>query len=161
MTVVSNTSLLNYLTLIGLEHLLPALFGRVIIPLAVQDELRVPGAPAQIRELLDRRPAWLEATKAPPVSDPILAGLDKGEREAIALAVNIRAELTLLDENRGRNAAERLGLNVAGTIGVLDGAARAGLIDTADAIKRLRKTTFRSSPRLYELLAARAAARQE
>lgn len=155
MTVISNPSPLNYLTLIGLEHLLPALFGRVIIPLAVQDELRVPGAPAQIRELLDRRPAWLEATKAPPVSDPILAGLDKGEREAIALAVNIRAELTLLDENRGRSAAERLGLNVAGT------AARAGLIDTADAIKRLCKTTFRSSPRLYELLAARAAARQE
>jgi len=33
MTVVSNTSPINYLTLIGLDRLLPALFGRVIIPL--------------------------------------------------------------------------------------------------------------------------------
>jgi len=43
MTVVSDTSPLNYLTLVGLEHLLPTLFGRVIIPLAVQKELEAPG----------------------------------------------------------------------------------------------------------------------
>jgi predicted nucleic acid-binding protein len=40
MTVVSNTSPINYLTLIGLDRLLPALFWRVIIPLAVQEELK-------------------------------------------------------------------------------------------------------------------------
>jgi predicted nucleic acid-binding protein len=47
MTVVSNTSPLNYLVLIELQHLLPALFGRVLIPEAVHRELRSPAAPGQ------------------------------------------------------------------------------------------------------------------
>ena len=100
MTVVSNTSPINYLTLIGLDRLLPALFGRVIIPLAVQEELRSPGAPPQIREMLRRSGDWLEAKNAPSLSDPILAVLDPGETEAIALAVSMKADLILLDEAR-------------------------------------------------------------
>jgi len=51
MTVVSDTSPINYLTLIALERLLPRLFGRVIIPFAVQEELKSPGAPPEIREM--------------------------------------------------------------------------------------------------------------
>jgi predicted nucleic acid-binding protein len=54
MTVVSNTSPINYLTLIGLDRLLPALFWRVIIPLAVQEELKSLGAPPPIGEMLRR-----------------------------------------------------------------------------------------------------------
>lgn len=153
MTVVSNTSPLNYLTLVGLERLLPTLFGRVIIPLAVQEELKSPGAPVEVRDLLDRSRGWLEAMNAPSVSDPILAGLDPGEKEAIGLAVSMGADLILLDEARGRRAAaEHLGLTVTGTLGVLDRAARAGLIDATDAVDRLRKTSFRASPKLYQLL---------
>jgi predicted nucleic acid-binding protein len=153
MTVVSNTSPLNYLTLIGFERLLPTLFGRVIVPLAVHDELKASGAPAQIREMLGSSGDWLEALSAPPVSDPVLAGSDPGEMEAIALAVSIKADLILLDEARGRRtAAEHFGLTVTGTLGVLDRAARAGLIDVADVVERLRKTSFRASPKLYQLL---------
>lgn len=153
MTVVSNTSPLNYLTLIGLDRLLPALFGRVIIPSAVQEELKSPGAPPQIGEMLRRSGAWLDVASAPPVSDPILAGLDAGEKEAISLAVSMKADLILLDEARGRRAAfEHFGLPVTGTLGVLDRAARAGLIDARDAVERLRKTSFRASSKLYQLL---------
>jgi predicted nucleic acid-binding protein len=153
MTVVSNTSPLNYLALIGLERLLPAMFGRVIIPLAVREELKASGAPVEVRDLLDRSRGWLEAVSAPSVSDPILAGLDPGEKEAIGLAVSMRANLILLDEARGRRAAtEHLGLTVTGTLGVLDRAARAGLIDATDVVERLRKTNFRASPKLYQLL---------
>jgi predicted nucleic acid-binding protein len=64
MTVVSNTSPINYLTLIGLGRLLPALFRRVIIPLAVEEELKSPA----------RR-------------------LKSGEKEAIGLAVKMKADL--------------------------------------------------------------------
>ena len=153
MTVVSNTSPINHLTLIGLDRLLPALFGRVIIPLAVQDELKSAGAPALIGEMLRRSGGWLDVVSAPPVSDPILAGLDAGEKEAIGLAVKMKAGLVLLDEARGRRAAsEHFGLPVTGTLGVLDRAARVGLIDVADAVERLRKTSFRASPKLYQLL---------
>lgn len=45
MTVISNTSPLNYLALIGLQDILPALFGRVLIPEAVWHELSSSGAP--------------------------------------------------------------------------------------------------------------------
>lgn len=136
-----------------LERLLPTLFGRVIIPLAVQEELKAPGAPAQIREMLGRVGDWLEAVIAPSVSDALLAGLDPGEMEAIALAVSMKADLILLDEVRGRRtAAEHFGLTVTGTLGVLDRAARAGLIDATDVVEKLRKTSFRASPKLYRLL---------
>jgi hypothetical protein len=57
-------------------------FGRVIPPV-VQEELKAAGAPAEVRDLLDRSRGWLEAVSAPSVSDPILAGLDPGEEEAI------------------------------------------------------------------------------
>ena len=48
MTVVSNTSPLNYLTLIGLERLLPPLFGRVIITLAVHEEPKASDATVEL-----------------------------------------------------------------------------------------------------------------
>jgi predicted nucleic acid-binding protein len=74
------------------------------------------------------------------------------EMEAIGLAVSMKADLILLDEARGRRAAEHFGLTVTGTLGVLDRAARAGLIDKTDVVERLRKTSFRASPKLYLLL---------
>ena len=130
MTVVSNTSPINYLTLIGLDRLLPTLFGRVIIPLAVREELNSSGAPPQITEMLSRSGGWLEAVRAPAVSDPILAGLDAGEMEAIGLAVSMKAELILMDEARGRRAAsEHFGLRVTGTVGILDRAAATSRVD--------------------------------
>jgi len=42
-----------------------------------------------------------------------------------------------------------------GTLGLLDRAAAAGLIDLQDALTRLRQTTFRASPKLLEVLAKR------
>lgn len=48
MTVVSNTSPLNYLVLIDLQDVLPALFEHVLIPEAVWHELRSPVAPQPV-----------------------------------------------------------------------------------------------------------------
>jgi predicted nucleic acid-binding protein len=45
-------------------------------------------------------------------------------------------------------------LNVIGTIGVLDQAARAGLVDIAEAVARLKLTNFRHRPALLEELLA-------
>lgn len=55
MTVVSNTSPLNYLVLIDLQYVLPALFERVLIPEAVLRELRSSGAPQQVKNWLGAR----------------------------------------------------------------------------------------------------------
>jgi predicted nucleic acid-binding protein len=147
MTVISDTSPLNYLVLIDLQDVLPALFGQVLIPEAVRHELRSPAAPQPVKDFLDIWPSWLDCRVVSQVP-PDLQQLDPGEQEAIALAQSVGASLVLLDEKRGRQAARDLGLEVSGTLGVLDRAARRGLVDLADSLKRLERTTFRATPRL-------------
>lgn len=147
MTVVSNTSPLNYLVLIDLQHVLPALFGHVVIPEAVWRELRSPAAPQPVKDFLDNGPSWLERQVVSHVH-PDLQQLDPGEQEAIALAQSLGTSLVLLDEKKGRQMAQGLGFIVTGTLGVLDLAARRGLVDLEDALKRLERTTFRATPRL-------------
>ena len=147
MTVVSNTSPLNYLVLINLQDVLPALFGQVLIPEAVLHELRSPAAPQQVKDFLDDWPSWLDRRVVSQIP-PNLQQLDSGEQEAIALAQSLGASLVLLDEKKGRQMAQDLGFVVTGTLGVLDMAARRGLVDMEDALKRLERTTFRATPRL-------------
>jgi predicted nucleic acid-binding protein len=147
MTVISNTTPLNYLALINLQDILPALFGHVLIPEAVWHELSSSTAPQPVKDWLDTKPSWLDPRVVSQIS-PDLLQLDPGEREAIALAQSLDASLVLLDERRGRRMARGLGLKVSGTLGVLDLAARRGLVDLADAFSRLERTTFRATPRL-------------
>ena len=153
MTVVSNTSPLNYLVLIELQQLLPALFNRVLVPEAVLRELRSPAAPAQVGEWLDTTPDWLESRVGADIPSE-LRQLGPGEREAIVLAESVDDGLVLLDERKARGMARQRGLAVTGTLGVLpvDLAAARGLVDLADAFERLAKTNFRGSPRLLRSL---------
>ncbi len=51
MIVVSDTSPLSYLVLIEEVEVLPAIFGRVVIPPAVVEELQAPGAPDAVKDL--------------------------------------------------------------------------------------------------------------
>ena len=83
---------------------------------------------------------------------PQLAGLDPGEREAITLALSLKADLVLPDEAKGRRVADQHGLSVCGTLGVLDQAASRGMLDLDEALARLRRTSFRASPKLLESL---------
>lgn len=154
MTAVSDTSPLNYLILTDLDHILPELCGRVLVPGAVFDELGSHGAPEKVRAWVSAPPEWMEVRRLPSL-DAELAGLDPGEREAIALACQIQPSLLLLDEARARKAAIQRGLRVVGTLGLLDRAAARGLIDLGDALNRLRRTTFRASPKLLERLKRR------
>ncbi len=79
--------------------------------------------------------------------DPLIR-LGHGETEAISLAVEINAELLLMDDRLARRAAESRGLNVAGTLTVLEAAAQLQIIDLPTAIGKLRATNFRVSERL-------------
>jgi predicted nucleic acid-binding protein len=122
MIVVADTTPLRYLVLIERERLLPALYGRVLIPPAVAAELEHESGPEIVRAWLAARPDWLEIR--PPI---IYVGpapdLDAGEREAIALAEEVSADLLLVDYWEARQEAERRRLRVVGTLRVLaDGA---------------------------------------
>lgn len=79
--------------------------------------------------------------------------LDRGERDAILLGIEMRADLVLMDEARGREAAQALGLSVIGAIGVLERAIRNGLVDGAEVAAKLRATSFRATPELLAFLA--------
>jgi predicted nucleic acid-binding protein len=152
--VVADTGPLQYLVLIGQIALLPKLYGSVTVPTAVHSELLHPAAPAAVRGWAAVPPEWLTIVSAPTSGDPQLGKLDAGEAAAITLALTLPADLVLMDERAGVAAARARALNVIGTIGVVDQAARAGLIDIAEAVTRLRATNFRYRPALLEGLLA-------
>ena len=97
MIVVSDTSPLNYLVLIDLQHILPELFERILIPAAVPDELQSASAPEAIARFMAAAPAWLEIRQVSDV-DPKLQHLDRGGREAITLAASLSVGSVLIDE---------------------------------------------------------------
>jgi hypothetical protein len=59
--VLSDTSPINYLILTGEIEILPALFGQVVIPTAVLQELQHAGTPAEVQQWISRPPAWLQS----------------------------------------------------------------------------------------------------
>ena len=88
-------------------------------------------------------PGWVEISPASAIEDPVLRALDPGEGAAIALGISLHADLILIDERKGAAAALTKGFEVVGTIGVLDIAAKLGLVDLVDAFARLKRTNFR------------------
>ena len=85
-------------------------------------------------------------------ADAALANIDSGERAAIQLARALNADLVLMDDRKGVYAAERKGLVVTRTLGVLDIAAERGLIESTEAVRELETTTFRRPVDLLEML---------
>lgn len=159
--VVADTGPLNYLILTGDIELLPALFAEVRAPRSVCDELVDPDAPAPIRAWMARAPSWLKICPDPPPDlSSSMADLDSGEQAAIALAIAVGADLMPMDDREGVAAARGKGLAVTGTLGVLDLAARHGLIDLAQAFERLKATSFYYRQGLLDALLAQDAKRK-
>lgn len=146
MIVVADTSPLNYLVLIDEIDLLPAIFGQVLLPQAVFQELGHPKTSPRVRQWAADLPAWLEVRTAVSVADAALLRLDIGEREAIQLALELGVRTVLIDEADGRQLAERLHLEVRGTLGILEHAAKLGKINFRQALSKLEQTNFRVSP---------------
>jgi predicted nucleic acid-binding protein len=146
MPVITDTSPLHYLILIGKAHLLPALYGKIVVPDAVVQELRHASAPEEVRSWVRALPSWCDV-RAPRCPVPgELSRLGAGEREAVLLAQEGHGGLLLLDDTEGRRAARRRALPVTGTLGVLGQAAERGLVDFPKAALRLHATSFRMPP---------------
>ena len=135
MLVVSDSSPLNFLARLRCVDVLPALFGRVLIPPVVVEELSRGATPAPVKAMAMSPPAWLEVRA--PSSLVALANLDAGEVAAISLALEVRANLVLLDDGNARRAATARGLAVIGLLGILERADERSLIDLATVVEQL------------------------
>lgn len=129
MRVVSNSSALINLARIGKLTLLRELFGVLIVPDAVWQEVVVEGAGQPGADEIGSAD-WIQ--RQPVMNMQLVQALqqdlDGGEAEAIALALEIGAEMLLMDEKLGRETARHLGLRYIGLIGTLVMAKRKGLI---------------------------------
>lgn len=160
MIVIADTGPVNYLVLVQQADLLPRLFHRVLIPPAVFEELQDPETPIAVRDWLSQRPVWLQVQPLGGEPDPQLDHLDAGEREAIALAEELRADQVLIDETDARREAERRNLPVIGTFGILRRASQLGWIDLRSTLERLQQTTFYVRPELIQALLTEDAERK-
>jgi uncharacterized protein len=129
--VISDTSPLRALAHLGLLDLIPQIFDDVLIPPAVLHELEHPGGQSE--------PVHLDALKGVRLVAPLDQnritdlregkGLDPGESEAIALAIEVGAFEILIDEQAGRRIARELGLATIGVLGLLVRAKQKGLLN--------------------------------
>ena len=126
--IVSNTTPLSSLLRIDRQGLLSALYGKIVIPQAVADELD--RGEFRVGRWRDKVSGFVDILK--PDANPMLALLarevDLGEAEAIALATQQNAKLLIIDDYAGRKAAQQLNLSITGTVGVIMAASDAGLV---------------------------------
>ena len=126
--VICNTSPLQYLHQLGVLHIVPALAPRVVVPPAVVEELSAGAAQGVL--LPDVRALdWIAICA--PASAAVLSlvtDLGPGETQVIALALENRDAVVVLDDAVARRVAETLGVRLTGTLGLLLDAKRARLI---------------------------------
>lgn len=144
MIVVSDTTPLRYLAVLGQLELLPRLFGEVHCPLLVIRECLHPRSPQSLQTWAKCPPPWLAVTSIDDVALDLQQTLDAGEAAAITLAMRLGASLLLIDEQKGRRSARARGLATAGTLNILAQAGTRGWIDYQASVERLKtETNFR------------------
>jgi predicted nucleic acid-binding protein len=141
--VTSNTSPLTNLAVIGRLELVRIQLTSVAVPEAVWREMLALPHVAGREALLEARDAgWLRVETVANTALALslrMAGLDEGESEAIALAVETSARLLLIDETKGRKAARRLAVPVTGALGILAKGRVLGDVESVQVeIRRLR-----------------------
>ena len=148
MLVIADSSPLIVLVNIGHVDVLPRLFGQIIIPPAVAQELASSTRPQAVRDFATMPPTWLRVQR-PSTIQPI-PQLHPGETEALSLALELHADLVLIDERKAYREAVARKLNAIGTVRVLERAAAEKMLDLQDAFDRLKKTDFWISHKLLD-----------
>jgi uncharacterized protein len=151
MIVVSDTSPILSLALIGQLDLLRDLYGTIVIPEAVRAEI-ISTDQGGAREVAQAD--WIITRPIDPdvILKLLLREVDWGEAEAIGLALQLKADVLLIDEHKARQLAAYLELGVVGLLDVLQEAKQRHLIISVkpildDLIVRAR---FRVSHKLYQ-----------
>ena len=141
--VITDTSCLIALTKIKVLHLLRELYQHVIITEEVYAEFGEP------------LPEWIEVRQASNKTYQQLleSTLDKGEASAIALAIELENVLLVIDDLKGRKEAERLGIKITGTLGILFRAKQSGSLTALKPyLEELQASDFRIATEVVEKL---------
>ncbi|MDP5208122.1 DUF3368 domain-containing protein [Microbulbifer sp. 2205BS26-8] len=156
--VVSDTTAITHLAKIGALHILQKLYGEILIPEAVVSEL------AQVKRA---QPGALQVLNSPwikvvPINNQTVVNkltrhLDLGESEAIALSLELDADVLIIDEVAGRAVAKKLVHSIIGMVGVLLEAKKKGHVTQVKPyLDKLRSTGFRLGEDIYKLALTRA-----
>ena len=135
-TIVSDTSCLILLDKIKQLDLLKALFGKITVTQLVADEFG------------KKLPDFIQIENPQNLTyQKILESfVDIGEASVLALAIEKKECLLIIDDNKGRREAKQLDLTFTGTIGILIIAREKGLIKSlSEILEKIKKTDFRIS----------------
>lgn len=132
---------LHYLILVEREFILPKLYSKIIVPSGVLEELGHASAPVKISDWATHPPSWIEVSVPKAIPDRYDV-LDFGERQALALAFEINAEMVLLDDKLARRFAQRESMRVKGTLGIVADAARRNLVNFVETVELLQRTSM-------------------
>ena len=131
MLIVSDTSPLINLAAIGQLNLIPQLFGSVVLPQAVFDEITIRGrGKAGSTDIQNADWVVVQQCNNRIFVNQLLKDLDLGESEAIALALELGTTSLLIDEATGRSFALHYQLKPIGILGILLEAKAKNLIST-------------------------------
>jgi predicted nucleic acid-binding protein len=153
--VISDSSPIRALNHLDLLSLFKDLYGSVIVPEAVAEELRRPTSTCIAIEIVGMPGFDVRSPTLSPAALGVPGDLDPGEMQAITLALELKADLVLMDERKGTAAARGLGLSTIGVFGMLLEAKRRTLIDRLLPLvdRLIGELRFYVAPALREQLA--------
>lgn len=146
-TIISDTSSIILLEKIGELELLKKLFGEIIITDEIAAEYGKP------------LPAWFKILNAKnkDYKKILTVTVDTGEASAIALAVELKDCLLIIDDLRGRKLAQKLGIHLTGVLEILADAKSAKHIQfVKPLLEKIKATNFRISEELEEKILKKA-----
>ncbi len=152
--IVSDTTTISHLTKIGQLNILKRLYTQLLIPEEVFSELMRGRKmhPEMLKVKEAEKSGWIKVFKVKDRSlvNKLQRHLDLGESEAITLSMEMKADLLIIDEVKGRELAGKMGINIIGAVGVLIKAKEKGKIQRIKPyLKMLRDTGFRMKEDFY------------
>lgn len=156
MIVVADAGPIIHLSRIGQIDLLPALYERLLVPVAVYEEVVQAGRGFAGSEELEGA-AWADVVEHIPDAEMfsrLRSRVDPGEAAAICLAYDRRADLILSDDREARELAREHGFQVQGSLGILVEAKKRGHISHLSPLLRelKAKRTWLSEKLIQEVL---------
>ncbi len=156
MTIISDTTPIISLIKINRIDLLEKLFGEVLIPEAVFKEL-ITNTVFENEARIVKSSTFLKTQAVQNIKAlkilQAASGLDDGESEAIILADELKSDVLIIDERKGRKVAQNLGIPITGTIGILIQAHDEKMLSSEEIkmyLEQLKNSNIRLSENLIQ-----------